>query len=155
MMHYGKKAGQRRQSDALGNVLLGNLGSCPSCACFFEMYHLPRDCCRLCTTLHGNGDGSGLFQPHNIPCHTATNCTQMVLRNTTKSSRCFLGPQIPCGVRSSITSNPSRPISQLAGIKGFAANVLLPDTPGHIQISCGVQSMSRRIRIVLATRANP
>lgn len=38
MMHSGKKASQERQCDALGSVLLGNLGSCYLCGCY--MYHL-------------------------------------------------------------------------------------------------------------------
>ncbi|KAK3570976.1 hypothetical protein QTP86_031838, partial [Hemibagrus guttatus] len=39
-MHYGKKASWQRQCHALGNVLLGNLGSCHPCACYFDTYHL-------------------------------------------------------------------------------------------------------------------
>ncbi len=41
-MHYGKKASWRRQCDVLGNVLLGNFGSCHSCGCYFDTYHLPK-----------------------------------------------------------------------------------------------------------------
>ena len=37
-MHYGKKTRQK-QWDALGNVLLGNLGSCHPCGCYFDTYH--------------------------------------------------------------------------------------------------------------------
>lgn len=36
-VHYGKKAGQQRQCDALGNVLLRNLGSCYLCEYYFDM----------------------------------------------------------------------------------------------------------------------
>ena len=39
-IHYGKKASWLRQCDALGNVLLGNLGSCHSYRCYFDTYHL-------------------------------------------------------------------------------------------------------------------
>ena len=54
-MHYGKKASWQRQCDALGNVLLGNLGSCHSpCGCYFDMYHLPKNCRRPRTPFHGN-----------------------------------------------------------------------------------------------------
>ncbi|KAK3575380.1 hypothetical protein QTP86_025787, partial [Hemibagrus guttatus] len=35
-MHYGKKVSRRRQCPALGNVLLGNLGSCHPCGCYFD-----------------------------------------------------------------------------------------------------------------------
>ncbi|KAL0181699.1 hypothetical protein M9458_024105, partial [Cirrhinus mrigala] len=35
-MHYGKKASQRRQCDALGNIQLGILGSCHPCGCYFD-----------------------------------------------------------------------------------------------------------------------
>ncbi len=38
---------------ALDNVLLGNPGSWQ--LCYFDMYHLPKDCCRPQTPLHGNG----------------------------------------------------------------------------------------------------
>ena len=43
-----------RQCDALGSVLLGNLGSCHPCGCYFDMYHLAKHYCRPCTPLHGN-----------------------------------------------------------------------------------------------------
>ncbi|KAK3520557.1 hypothetical protein QTP70_026490 [Hemibagrus guttatus] len=64
-MHYGKKVSQRRQCHALGNVLLGNLGSCHPCGCYFDTYHLPKHCCSPCTPFHGNGI------IHNAPCHKA------------------------------------------------------------------------------------
>ena len=41
-MHYGKKARKRRQFDAPGNVLLGNLGSYHWCGSYFDTYHLPK-----------------------------------------------------------------------------------------------------------------
>ncbi|KAM6977734.1 LOW QUALITY PROTEIN: uncharacterized protein FYW47_002524 [Aplochiton taeniatus] len=55
-MPYGKKASRQRSCDALGNVLLKNLGSWYSCGCYFDTYHLPKHCCRPRTPLHGNGD---------------------------------------------------------------------------------------------------
>ena len=69
-MHYEKKACQRRQCDALGNVLLGNLGCCHPCGCYFDTYHLPKHCCRpfMGTVFH---DGCGLFQHDNALCHKA------------------------------------------------------------------------------------
>ena len=54
-MHYGKKGGRRSQCDALGNILLGNLGSCHLCGCYSDTYHLPKHCCRPCTLFHRNG----------------------------------------------------------------------------------------------------
>ncbi|KAK3523406.1 hypothetical protein QTP86_031805 [Hemibagrus guttatus] len=35
-MHYGKKVCRRRQCPALDNVLLGNLGSCRPCGCYWD-----------------------------------------------------------------------------------------------------------------------
>uniref|UniRef100_A0AAY5JYT4 Cadherin domain-containing protein n=1 Tax=Esox lucius TaxID=8010 RepID=A0AAY5JYT4_ESOLU len=49
------EASRWRQCDALGNVLLGNLGSCHSCGCKFDMYHLPDHFCRPSAPFHGNG----------------------------------------------------------------------------------------------------
>ncbi|KAK3524444.1 hypothetical protein QTP70_029323 [Hemibagrus guttatus] len=40
-MHYGKKTSQQSQSHDLGSVLLGSLGSCHPCECYFDMYNLP------------------------------------------------------------------------------------------------------------------
>ncbi len=68
--HYRKKASRRRQRDALRNVLLGNLGSCHPCGCYFDTDHQP---------IHGG---------------------------TT---------------------------SQVTGFKGYAANILVPDTTAHFQ----------------------
>ncbi len=53
-MQYSKKASLWRQCDALGNVLLGNLGSCHPCGCYFDTYYLPKHCCRPCIPFHGN-----------------------------------------------------------------------------------------------------
>ena len=53
-MHYEKKVSQQRQSDASGNVLLENLGSCHPCGCYFDTHQLPQHCCRPCTPFHGN-----------------------------------------------------------------------------------------------------
>ncbi len=47
-LNYGKKAGQGRQNHAL-------LGNWYSCECYCGKYHLPRDCYRLHTRIHGNG----------------------------------------------------------------------------------------------------
>ena len=55
LMHYEKKASRWRQCYALGNVLLGNLGSWHSCGGYSDMYHLLRGCGRPHRPLHGNG----------------------------------------------------------------------------------------------------
>ncbi|KAK3543439.1 hypothetical protein QTP70_020917, partial [Hemibagrus guttatus] len=71
-MHYGNKASWRRQ--CLGNVLLGNLGSCHPCGCYFDPYHLPKRCYRPCLPPFMETvfpDGCGLFQQDNAPCHKA------------------------------------------------------------------------------------
>lgn len=52
--HYGKKSSRWGQCDAFGNVLLVNTGSCRSCRCYFDMYHLSKHCCWSWTPLHGN-----------------------------------------------------------------------------------------------------
>ena len=54
-IHYGKKASRWRQCDGLGSVLLGNLWSCHSCGWYFDMYHLPKHCCRSWAPFHGDG----------------------------------------------------------------------------------------------------
>ncbi|KAK3564521.1 hypothetical protein QTP86_022875, partial [Hemibagrus guttatus] len=56
----------RRQSHALGNVLLGILGSCHPCGCYDDTYHLPKHCCRPCTPFHGNAKTvQEWFDEHN------------------------------------------------------------------------------------------
>ena len=53
-MHCGKKASWWRQCDALGYILLGNLGSWHSRGCYLDTYHLPKHCCRPRTPFHDN-----------------------------------------------------------------------------------------------------
>ena len=53
-MHYGKKVSWQRQRDALGNVLLGQLGSSHPCACYSDTNHLPLHCYRPLTPFHRN-----------------------------------------------------------------------------------------------------
>lgn len=55
MMRWRKNASQQRQCKALAIVLLWNFGSCHSYGCYFDMCHLPKNCCKPCTPLHGNG----------------------------------------------------------------------------------------------------
>ena len=72
-IHYGKKASQWRQCDILGNVLLGNLGSCHPYGCYFDTYNLPKHCCRKCTPFKETvfPVGQGPFQHNNAPCYKA------------------------------------------------------------------------------------
>lgn len=53
-----EKAGLHRRFDALANILLGKLGSRHPCGCYFDMYHLPKHCCRP----------HKAFRESNIPC---------------------------------------------------------------------------------------
>ncbi|KAK3570928.1 hypothetical protein QTP86_030463, partial [Hemibagrus guttatus] len=91
-----REDGKQRQCHALGNVLLGNLGSCHPCGCYFDMYHLPRHCCRPCTPFHVNG----ILWIHGGPT------------------------------------------SQLTGIKGSVANILVPDTTANLQGSSGDHALT-------------
>ena len=65
----GKKASRRRQYNALGNVLLGNIGSCHSCGCYFETSIVADHVHPFMETVFP--DGSGIFQWDNAPCHQA------------------------------------------------------------------------------------
>lgn len=65
LMHYGKKTSQRRQHEALGNVLLGTLG--PG-TCVNATLTLTTYCCRPSKTLNAMSfsNGSGLLQRENV-----------------------------------------------------------------------------------------
>lgn len=77
-------------------------------------------------------DGSGLLHQDIVPGHTAK-MLKNSFRNMTKSSKCFIGLQIP--VRCTGQTNPIHgvPTLLLRGIKGSVANVLVPDSTGHLQ----------------------
>ncbi|KAK3543232.1 hypothetical protein QTP70_014109 [Hemibagrus guttatus] len=85
-----------------GNVLLGNLGSCHPCGCYFDTYHLPKHCCRPISR--------------------------------SQSNRASVG----CAGQTSLIHGG--PTSQLTGLKGSAANILVPDTTAHLQGSSGVHA---------------
>lgn len=53
-MHYGEKLSGQRQCIALGSVLLGSLLSWHQGGFYFEIYNLPKHCCRWCTSFYGN-----------------------------------------------------------------------------------------------------
>lgn len=89
MGHYSFH--RQRQCDALSNFLLGILGSCRSCGCYFDTDCLPKHCC--------NGipwHSSGPFQQDNASHshHTFKIWFNIVLKDT-MSLRCWLGLQIP------------------------------------------------------------
>ena len=46
------------------------LVSSHSCGCYFDMYHLPKHCCRPCAPFHGNGIPWWHWQD-NAPWHKA------------------------------------------------------------------------------------
>ncbi len=62
-IHYGKKTGQQRQCYAAY-----------ARGCYLDTYHLPKDCWRPCTPLHG----SGLFQQNNNPARLEFRVCQCV-----------------------------------------------------------------------------
>ena len=93
-MHDRKKASLWMQCDALGNVLLGNLGSCHPCGCDVV--------------------GCVLFQQDNQSNRASVGCAGQI---------------------SPIHGGPT---SQLTGLKGSAANILVPDITAHLQGSSGV-----------------
>ena len=74
-----------------------------------------------------------------IMCHaTKQKWFRNGLRSTTMRLRCWLGLQIPkISIQLSMEIHGG-PISQLTGLKGSAANILVPDTTAHLQESNGV-----------------
>ncbi len=98
-------------------------------------------------------DVSGLFQQDNVPCHTANIVEDSGLRNMTKSSRCWLGLQIPrsqsnrasVGCAGKTSPIHGGPTSQLTGLKGSAASILVVLMLGLI---CVVQTdVSVKVRV--------
>lgn len=70
----GKKGNWQRQCDAMGNVLLGNLGYCQQCGCHFDIYQLTKlvaGCVKAFIEIV-LPDGCGLFQQGDVPYHKAT-----------------------------------------------------------------------------------
>lgn len=83
----------------------------PSRGCYFDMNHPPKHCCR---PLHGI----------SIPrCHAGVSLCRIMRPAALKAC-------------SSDHSDPPRPLFSATGLKGSAANVLVPDTTGHLQRSC-------------------
>ena len=144
LMHYGKMASRRRQCDALGNVLPGNLESCHPCGCYFDTYHLPKHCCR---PLHPFmemvlPDGCGLFQQDNAQCHKSKmvqewfgeHNNKLEVFSRSQSNQASVGR---AGQTNAIHEGPT---SQLTALKGSAANILMPDTTAHLRGSSGIHA---------------
>ncbi len=87
-------------------------------------------------------DGSGFFQQNNVPYHTAK-IVHDGLRSMTKSCVDLVSifprsqsnwAYVHCAGKT--TQIHGGPTSQLTGLKGSAANILVPDTTGHRHRSC-------------------
>ena len=141
-MYCGRKASRWRLCDALGNVLLGNLGFCHPCGCYFDIYHLPMHCCRPYSLMAVASLGRIMRQP------TKQKWFRNGLRSTTMSLRSGLASKFPRSQsnRASVgCAGQTSPIyggstSQLTGLKGSAANILVPDTTANFQGSRGVHA---------------
>ncbi len=123
----GKKAGRRRQCYALGNVLLGDLGSWHSCGCYFDTYHLPKHCCRPRTPFHGSGvPWRQCPLSAECTCHTAKTVQEWFEEHDNEFKVLLWPPNSPESDWVSIgCAGPTNPIhrvptSQLARLKGIA-----------------------------------
>ena len=103
-------------------------------------------------------DGYDLFQQDNVPCQKAKkvqewfekNKFQVDLASKASSSQSNL-TSVGCpGQTSQLHGGP---ISQLKGLRGSVANILLPDTTAHNQGS--LESIPRRVRAVSAAEPWP
>lgn len=77
------------------------------CGRYFDMYHLPKKCCRPCTPFHGTDISWWLWplSPGRVPCHEAKTVQEWF---------------------------SSAPASQFTGLRGSAANMLEPVTTAHL-----------------------
>lgn len=135
-MHYGKKASQWKQCDALGNVLLGNPAVHVTLTRTSHLSIVADHEHSLMETVFP--DGSGLFQQDNS--------TKMVQERFEEHNNQFKvltwppkSPDLNLITRLWDVLNKQKPIrggptSQLTGIKGSAANISVPDTT-HTHIS--------------------
>lgn len=68
-----KKTSQHRQCDGSGNVLLGILGFCHPCGCYFDRFHLSKNVYMPNSAFHGNYSklryGWGPSPQENAHCH--------------------------------------------------------------------------------------
>ncbi|KAK3529425.1 hypothetical protein QTP70_031116, partial [Hemibagrus guttatus] len=86
----------------------------------------------------------GLFQQANASCHTAK-IVQEWSEEHDKSSRLPNSPDLNLieylwDVLNKQSLIHGGPTSQLKGLKGSAADILVPDTTAHLQKSCGVHT---------------
>lgn len=83
---------------------------------------------------------------------THKHCLGMVLR---KSSACWLGLKIPPDLKLCVMCWTNiRSTKEFTGLKGFAADVLAPDTTAHLQTFCEVHD-SLSLPAVSATQGGP
>lgn len=150
--HYEKKVSWKKQCDALRNLRLGNLGSCLLCGC------------RPSTPLHGSVWRFPLIQLLVIQRALRSTGTlkmfqlssKRLLRfplwkqnsqNVAKLQEWFEEHQRVQGASLVYAERTSPihgdPTSQCTGLKGSAANVLVPDSTAHFQ-----RSTPRQVRVV-------
>ncbi|KAK3541088.1 hypothetical protein QTP86_012747 [Hemibagrus guttatus] len=100
-------------------------------------------------------DGCGLFQQDNAPCHKAEMVQEWFDDHNNQFEELTPPPNSPdlnpiqhlWDVLDKQVPSMEAITSQLTGLKGSAANILVPDPTAHLQGSSGVQP--RRVRAVL------
>jgi len=91
--------------------------------------------------------GCGLFQQDNAPCHKAK-MVQEWFEEHNNEFEVLTWPQFPrsqsnqasVGCAEQTSPIHTGPTLQLTGLKGSAANILVPDTTAHLQGSSGVHA---------------
>jgi len=161
-MLYGKKASRRRQCDALGNVLLGNLGSCHSCGCYFDTTHLNIVADHthpfMETVFPG---GCGLFQQDNAFCHKAKMVQEWFEEHNNEFEVLTWPPNSPdlspiehlWDVLNKQVRSMDAPPRNLQDLKDLLLTSWC-QIPQHIFRGL-VESMPRRVRAVLAAKGRP
>ena len=139
----------------MGNVLLGNLGSCHPCGCYSDTYHLPKHCCRPCTPFHC----CGLFQQDNLLCHKANMVQEWFEEQTSLSLTC--PPNFPdlnpiehlWNVLDKQVQSMEAPSRNLQDLKDLLRTSWC-QIPQHT-FRALVESMPQWVRAVLAAKGGP
>lgn len=137
-MHYGKKASWWGQCDALGNVRLGNQGSCRPCGCYFDKYHLTIVAEHVHPFIETVfTDGRVLFQQDNIPCQRASTVQERFEVLTWHSKLARSQPSQTsvgrkCAVQTCLIGGS--PTSQLRRLKGSVVNFLVQDATADLPV---------------------
>ncbi|KAK3543536.1 hypothetical protein QTP70_023867, partial [Hemibagrus guttatus] len=113
-------------------------------------------------------DGCGLFPQENVPCHKAKMVQEWIDERNNGFEVLTLVSKFPrsqsnrasVGCTGQTSPIHGVPTSQLAGLKGSAANILVPDTTAHLQGS-GVHALmgqgcfgsKRRTNTILVRRS--